>query len=337
MDCAEQGKGRYKVKKMLVEEINRVAADVSEVLRDSLMLDGSQLYKAAYHLPSQGGKRMRPFLVAKSCELVGGAAKEVMPAAAAVELLHNFTLVHDDIMDNDALRRGVPTVHTVWGVPTAILAGDLMFAKSFQIILRTGVDDGRARAAADVLATATVALSEGQHLDMSFEERDDVREEDYLDMISGKTAALFEASAKIGAILGGGSNEAVVKLGEYGWNMGMAFQIYDDYLGLTSKEEVLGKAVGNDIREGKKTLIIIRGMGSDAAPLLRAVMGKKSVPDEKIATLLKQLQENGTLDYVYSKAKSYVDVALGSLSAFPESAARESLYQLAGMAISRSR
>jgi len=100
---------------------------------------------------------------------------------------------------------------------------------------------------------------------------------------------------------------------------------------------VLGKAIGNDIREGKKTLIIIRGMASDAAPLLRAVMGKKSVPDEKIATLLKQLQENGTLGYVYSKAKSYVNAALGSLSAFPESAARESLRQLAEMAISRSK
>jgi geranylgeranyl diphosphate synthase type I len=322
---------------MLSEEINHVAAEVSAILRGSLTANCSLLYRAAYHLPSQGGKRMRPFLVAKSSELVGGSAKSVMPAAAAVELLHNFTLVHDDIMDNDALRRGVPTVHTVWGMPMAILAGDLMFAKAFQILLRAGGDDRRVRAAADELATATIDLSEGQHLDMSFEERRDVREDEYLAMISGKTAALFRASAKIGAILGGGSDEAVARLGEYGWNMGMAFQIYDDYLGLTSKEEVLGKAIGNDIREGKKTLIVIKGMSSDAAPLLSDALGKKSVPNEKMAALLRQLQENGTFDYVYAKAKSYVVAALGSLSLFPESAARTSLFQLAEMAISRKK
>ncbi|HRU82039.1 MAG TPA: polyprenyl synthetase family protein, partial [Candidatus Methanomethylicus sp.] len=141
---------------MLSEEINRVAEEVSAILRGSLTADCSPLYRAAYHLPSQGGKRMRPFLVAKSSELVGGSAKPVIPAAAAVELLHNFTLVHDDIMDNDALRRGVPTVHTVWGMPMAILAGDLMFAKAFQILLRAGGDDRRIRAAADELATATI-------------------------------------------------------------------------------------------------------------------------------------------------------------------------------------
>ncbi len=322
---------------MLLEEIKNVVAEVGAILNDSMMVDNSPLYRAAYHLPSQGGKRMRPFLVVKSSEIVGGSAKAVLHAAAAVELLHNFTLVHDDIMDNDALRRGVPTVHTVWGAPLAILAGDLMFAKAFQILLRAEADDRRVRNAADMLATATVALSEGQHLDMSFEERADVSEEEYLAMISGKTAALFEASAKIGAILGGGSDEAVVRLGEYGRNMGMAFQIYDDYLGLTSKEEVLGKAIGNDIREGKKTLIIIRGMGSDAAPILNETLGKKSVSNAKMARLLKQLQENGTFDYVYAKAKSYVDTALNSLSPFPESGARDSLTQLAEMAISRKK
>lgn len=322
---------------MLKEEMQEIAAGVGAILKDSLMDNGNPLYKAAFHLPAQGGKRMRPFLVAKSCEIVGGSAKKALPAAAAVELLHNFTLVHDDIMDNDPLRRGVPTVHTVWGTPMAILAGDLMFARAFQILLRADASDRRIRKAADILATATVALSDGQHLDMSFEERADVKEEEYLAMISGKTAALFEASGKIGAIMGGGSDDDALRLGEYGWNMGMAFQIFDDYLGLTSKEEVLGKAVGNDIREGKKTLIVIRGMSSDAAPLLCEALGKKSVPAAKMAKLLNRLQENGTLDYAYSKAKSYVDTALNSLSAFPQSSAKDSLASLAEMAISRKK
>lgn len=322
---------------MLQEEIQAIAADVSAILKSSLMDNGSLLHKATYHLPALGGKRMRPFLVAKSCEIVGGSTQKVLPAAAAVELLHNFTLVHDDIMDNDPLRRGVPTVHTIWGTPMAILAGDLMFAKAFQILLRADASDRRIRNAADALATSMVALSDGQHLDMSFEERTDVREEEYLAMISGKTAALFEASGKIGAIIGGGSDEDALRLGEYGWNMGMAFQIFDDYLGLTSKEEVLGKAIGNDIREGKKTLIVIRGMSSDAAPLLSEALGKKGTSKAKMAKLLKKLQENGTLDYAYSKAKSYVDTALNSLSAFPQSSAKNSLTSLAEMAISRKK
>ena len=322
---------------MLEESMRRIADEVGAMLKESLSGDGSPLYRSAYHLPSQGGKRMRPFLVARSCEIVGGKAESALPAAAAVEALHNFTLVHDDIMDNDLLRRGVPTVHTVWGTPMAILSGDLLFAKAFEILLTSGARSEPLRRSGEALAVATVRLSEGQSLDMSFEERDDVTEAEYLTMISGKTAALFEASAKIGAIIGSGDEESIRRLGEYGWNMGMAFQIFDDYLGLTSKEEVLGKSVGNDIREGKKTLVIIKARQTGLKRQLQPLLGNKNASDADLAALISLMKENGTLDFVRCKAQEYVDSAIDSLSTFPDTSAKRDLKELADYAIWRKK
>ena len=322
---------------MLEKSMRRTADEVGALLKESLSGDGSPLYRSAYYLPSQGGKRMRPFLVARSCEIVGGKAESALPAAAAVEALHNFTLVHDDIMDNDLLRRSVPTVHTVWGIPMAILSGDLLFAKAFEILLTSGARSEPLRRSGDALAVATVRLSEGQSLDMSFEERDDVTEAEYLTMISGKTAALFEASAKIGAIIGGGDEESIRQLGEYGWNMGMAFQIFDDYLGLTSKEEVLGKSVGNDIREGKKTLIVIKARQTTLKGQLDPLLGNKNASDADLAALILSMKENGILDYVRCKAQEYVESAIDLLSHFPDTNAKRDLKELADYAISRKK
>ena len=193
------------------------------------------------HLPAQGGKRMRPFVVVKSCEAVGGKGEDALPAATAVELIHNFTLIHDDIMDNDYLRRGMPTVHTIWGAPIGILSGDLLFAKAFNALLSGGSDCERSRRSAEILAKATITLSEGQNMDMEFETRIDASEAEYLDMTFKKTGALFQASAEMGGVLGGGDERSICLLSEYGRNIGIGFQIFDDYLGMISREEIRGK------------------------------------------------------------------------------------------------
>lgn len=280
---------------------------------------------------------MRPFLVVKSCEAVGGEAKDALPAATAVELVHNFTLIHDDIMDRDLLRRGVPTVHTVWGVPMSILSGDLLFAEAFNVLLSGGVDCERSRRSGEILAKATIILSEGQNMDMAFESRTDVSEVEYLDMIYKKTGALFQASAEMGGVMGGGDERSIRLLGEYGRNMGIGFQIFDDYLGMTSQEEVLGKSVGNDIREGKKTLIVIKALASPARGQLLKVLGKKAASDSEIAKLLESMRQHGVFDYVYGKAEAYISKATAAISKLPPSPARDAMMDLAKYAISRKK
>ncbi|MEN3034911.1 MAG: polyprenyl synthetase family protein [Candidatus Methanosuratincola sp.] len=321
---------------MIEAEMASVSREVGNFI-ESMLGRKDPLFKSAYHLPSHGGKRMRPYLVVKSCEAVGGERASAIAPAAAVELLHNFTLVHDDIMDNDTMRRGVPTVHVLWGVPTAILAGDLLFAEAFQAILKSALDDKRARAAATALAEATVRLSIGQFQDMSFEDKDEITEGDYLDMISGKTAALFQACAEIGAIAGGGSEDSIEKLGAYGWNLGMAFQIFDDYLGITSNEEALGKPVGNDLREGKKTLIVIRGMQTPSREMLKSLLGSKNATQAQLSTLISSLEEDGVLDYVRRKALGYVEEAKKAISALPDSEPKKSLTQLVEYSVMRKK
>jgi geranylgeranyl diphosphate synthase type I len=319
---------------LIEEKLKKVSSLLDPLIKD--YINGTdELYKAALHLPSHGGKRLRPFLVMKSCEIVGGDVNYVIPAAIAIEVLHNFTLIHDDIMDNDLLRRGVPTVHTIWGIPMAILAGDLLFAKAFHILLSMKGDYEKIVKVAEILAKTTITISEGQSMDMSFERKNNVSEEEYMTMIYKKTGALFEASAKIGAILGGGSEEMVEALGNYGKNLGIGFQIFDDYLGLISKEEILGKPIGSDIREGKKTLFVIKLLNSSLRDKVISILGKKNVSNEDITLILNYIRNEKIDEYVLNKAKFHIDLAISSLSIFPNSEAKNDLIELARYVISR--
>lgn len=321
----------------LSEDIAVVAAAVDEQIKALLGGRRGRLYEGAAHLPMQGGKRMRPFMVVKSCEAVGGRSGDAIAAATSIELLHNFTLVHDDIMDNDRLRRGMPTVHTVYGNPVAILAGDLLFAESMDFLLRSGGDPDRIRRAALALTRATIALSEGQQMDMEFEAREAVAEAEYLEMVYKKTAALFQAAGEMGAIIGGGSEGEIRLLGDCGRHMGIAFQIFDDYLGVTSTEEVLGKSVGNDIREGKKTLIVIRSLETPARKGMLKLLGKKDASDREINNLIQELKRQGVLDYALRKAEGHVRSAKASLMSLRETEARSRLLELVEFSVKRKK
>lgn len=299
----------------------------------SLLMTGEpkQLYDAARHLLDSGGKRIRPYILIKSCELVGGDPSHAIPFAAAVETLHNFTLIHDDIMDNDRLRRGSPTVHVKWGVPIAITSGDLLFAKTYESILKSRNNimliPNRFIDCIERITMATISICEGQAMDLSFPNFN-VNEADYIRMIDGKTASLFKACAEIGGIVGGGEQAEIRVLGEFAWNAGITFQLMDDYLGLIGEEKTLGKPIGSDIREGKKTLIIIHAL-SQASPdereRIRQILGNPHASKKDVENFITLIKNLGSLEYVKNVAEKYANEAGSKLSYFAESEAKHDL------------
>lgn len=224
-------------------------------------LDGTpeSLYRAASHLIVNGGKRLRPYLVIKSCQMLGGSARSALAAASAVEMIHNFTLVHDDIMDRDEVRHGVPTVHTRFGIPIAILAGDVLFSKAFQTVSVSNVRDAHVSSKlVSRLADACVDICEGQVFDIRMAGgKKFPKRSEYIGMVEKKTAALFEVSCAMGAICAKKTRRDIANLASFGRNLGVAFQITDDLIGVLGDSKVTKKPVGNDLREGKKSLPIL--------------------------------------------------------------------------------
>jgi geranylgeranyl diphosphate synthase type I len=319
------------------EKVNRFIEEVVD-----LKSEPETLYKAARHIIDAGGKRLRPFLVLKSCKLVGGREKDAIPTAASLELLHTFTLLHDDIMDKDEKRRGVPTVHNQWGVPIAIVAGDLLFAKVYEAITRF-TDPKRVTAKRIVqvlkeISEATVTICEGQTLDMMFESKQTVSEDEYFEMIKAKTAALFETSARCGGILGGANNTQVEHLGEFGRYAGIAFQVIDDILGLTADEKVLRKPIGNDIREGKRTLIVVHALekaSKNQKKRILETLGDGSASPERIRETIELIDSLGAIDYAKEVAEKYIERTKEALANFPASEDREDLISLSDLIFAR--
>ena len=245
----------------VLEYVAKRSPAVEGVLRRLLSgTEPGELREASLHLVKAGGKRLRPCLTLACCEVVGGRAEGALETAAALELLHTFSLIHDDIMDHSPLRRGVRTVHRIWGEPMAILAGDALFAKVFEALSlnasRIGMDGRRTAELFRLVSRASFELSQGQALDLLLSRRLNLTEEEYVRMVSLKTGALMRACASAGALLGGGTPSQVRRLGRYGENLGIAFQIQDDILGLVGEKEEMGKPVGSDLREGKRTLVV---------------------------------------------------------------------------------
>ena len=335
----------------LFTRIRKRAGRVDEVILGLIPdKEPRELYGAARHYPLAGGKRVRPFVVLRAAEAVGGDPDKALYPAAAVELIHNYSLVHDDIMDMDELRRGRPTVHKLWGVNMAILAGDLLFSKAFEAIAKANVSPEKKARVLDVLVRTSNMLCEGQALDIEFEEREHVAVEEYLRMIRGKTGALFQGSAEIGAIIGTDNEEYIRALSRWGMNVGIAFQIWDDVLDLIADEEKLGKPVGSDIRKGKKTLIVSHFFDNaseeDKAEFMK-VFGKYAgdptgdalIHDDKVkeevAKAIELLKKYGSIDYAAHYAKNLVKEANEALKVLPKSEAKKDLELLAEFLVER--
>jgi geranylgeranyl diphosphate synthase type I len=300
----------------------------------------TMLYEASQHLPFAGGKRIRPFLTMVSCESISGDSEKAFPLAAGLELMHNFTLVHDDIMDHSLLRRNLPAVHVKFGEPAAILAGDLLFAKSFEAILDTSVDFPTFRQLQQGFIDCVIAICEGQQMDIEYEKRKTVSEQEYLNMISKKTGALFELAGKGGALIGGGNHQEVAALATYGMALGLAFQIWDDYLDISSKATTLGKDIGNDIRNGKKTLIAVHSLAHATGKqkkLLDDVFGNHQASEHDVMKVYNLFRELRSVEYAQQRAGHFVTQAKDALSILKQSTAKELLYQLIDYTVQREK
>jgi geranylgeranyl diphosphate synthase type I len=320
---------------ILDEELKMRAGMISEAIEDLLpVVHPKELYEAGRHLVDAGGKRLRPSMLLMAAEAVGGDPKVVVPAAVSIELVHNFTLIHDDIMDNAETRRGRPAVHVKWDEAGAILAGDTLYSKAFEILTAADVPAPKNMiASVAMLARTCAAICEGQWLDMEFERRDQVTESEYLEMIEKKTGVLYGAAAWMGARLSGAPEKQAEGLERFGRLVGMAFQIQDDVLDLTAPAKVLGKPRGGDLAEGKKTLIMIHAM---AASKEVEIFGKRNASSQEIEAALETLRASGSIDYARKKAVSLVSEGKEALANLSDSDAKSLLLELADYMISRS-
>jgi geranylgeranyl diphosphate synthase type I len=263
---------------------------------------------------ARSGKRVRPVLCLLSCESCGGSWERALPGGAAVELLHNFTLIHDDIEDQDETRRGRPTVWSVWGEAQGVNAGDTLFALSQLAILK--LRDRGLPAAVVVEATrlfneTCVALTGGQHLDIEFEDRNDVSVDDYLAMVEGKTAALVSCSCELGALIADAPASQREYLRAFGRHSGLAFQMLDDILGIWGNSDMTGKPVGADIVRRKKTLPLLHGL--ERSMELRMLMARDSLSDDDVRYARDLLEKAGSREYTERLAQSHHEAALTAL------------------------
>jgi geranylgeranyl diphosphate synthase type I len=318
---------------MIDTELERRAALVTEAIERLLPAGHPRgLYDASRHLVSSGGKRLRPSMLLLAAEAAGGDAAPLALAAASIELIHNFTLIHDDIMDNADVRRGRAAVHKLWGESGAILAGDTLYSKAFEALGMTAAKPRLVLGAMNVLSRTCIAICEGQWMDLEFEERDRVSEEEYMEMIEKKTGVLYGASAAMGALLAGASEDMIQGVDTFGRFTGMGFQLQDDILDLTAPEKVLGKRRGGDLIEGKKTLIMIHAFAHGAEV---DVLGCKDATPEQIEKAISVLEDSGSIEYARSKAAEMVDRGKQALDVLPDSQARALMLDLADYMIRR--
>jgi len=286
----------------------------------------SRLYQPVSYTLNLGGKRLRPRLVMLSCGLCGGQPEKAIPAALAVEMLHNFTLIHDDIMDNAETRRGQPTVHHKWDEATAILSGDVLFVMAMKQFTRYGKEFPEQHAMTTELTTcfldAVQEVCDGQAMDMDFETRDDVVSGEYLQMIKAKTAALIRCSMQLGGLIAGAGKEAVEVCGEIGDHAGIAFQIQDDLLDAVGDASTFGKKVGGDIIEGKKTFLSILALerADDADRIiLNQTLGDSKAGEDDILKVIRIYHDLGVIDEAAKTINHHYNNALEKLDEFEES------------------
>jgi octaprenyl-diphosphate synthase len=287
------------------------------------------------YIQQSGGKRVRPAVLLMAARLCGYTGDRAVLYASVVEFIHTATLVHDDMIDGSDWRRGQMAVHSRWGNDVTVLLGDYLYIKSMALALTLDMLH-----VIRLLCDVTLRMIEGELYQLTKNGDVDISEEEHLEIIRRKTAYLFGGCAEIGGMLGDASPEQRAALREYGFNLGIAFQLVDDVLDLTGDQHVLGKPVASDLREGKVTLPILYLLGrskNGIADVVREIVRERAMSAEQWQQLSKELVEQGAIDYAVCKAESFADRARKPLDAFPPSAERDALLALPDYVLSRDR
>lgn len=312
-----------------------IAADmqaVDEVIRSRLHSDIALIRQVAEYIIGGGGKRLRPALLILSAGVFGYRGQHHHELAAVVEFIHTATLLHDDVVDESALRRGRPTANSLFGNAASVLVGDFVYSRAFQMMVE--VDNMRVL---EVLADATNVIAEGEVLQLMNCRNPDIDEEGYLQVIRYKTAKLFEAATRLGAILGNASREAEDAIAIYGVHLGTAFQLIDDVLDYSGDHAVIGKNVGDDLAEGKPTLPLIYAIkhgAPDQAARIRGAIEHGGL--DELTAVLDAIRQTGALDYAREQARAESRAACAALAGLPNSQYRDYLLQLADFAVTRT-
>jgi len=284
------------------------------------------LYSPAKYVLGAGGKRIRPVMTLLACEAVGGEANNALHAGAGIEILHNFTLVHDDIMDHAETRRGRLTVHKKWDENIAILSGDALLALAYRALLRT--KSTRIQDISKIFTEGVVTICEGQALDKEFESRHRVHVNEYLMMIEKKTGKLVSIAAQVGALIGNASVSDWEALRRYGEYFGRAFQIQDDLLDIVADEKEFGKTIGGDLVEGKKTFLLLEALRrakGEQKKMLQRIFTNGGVPRKQVSAFRLIYEETGAIDSAKKRIESDIAEAKNQLLTLPASPARETL------------
>src|SRR5579864_5642345 len=285
------------------------------------------------YLQEAGGKRLRPSLLLLSSKLIGDGGESAIRLGAVVEMIHAATLVHDDVIDAAETRRGRPSANVQWGNHTCVLGGDWLYMQAFQMALRE-----RNFHILDLLIGLTQMMVEGELLQLERIGKIDISEADYMQLVDRKTASLFSACARLGAMMGGADEATEARLGEFAWNLGIAFQLVDDILDFTSHENVLGKPVGSDLREGKVTLPLIYALEEASAEerqCVDRVLKEGNYDQSPFSNILGMIERRGGLDRVRERAQSFTDKARAMVTEFPESPYQRALAALTDLVTER--
>ncbi len=311
------------------EILNLVKKDLERVERE-ISLESVASVDAvttiSRYLQDGGGKRLRPILLLLASKLVGDATDGSIRMAAVVEMIHTATLVHDDVIDIAQTRRGRPSSNAIWGNHTCVLAGDWLYMQAFQIALRE-----RNFHVLDLLIALTQMMVEGELLQLERIGKIDISEADYMELVDRKTASLFSACARLGAMLGGADEATEARLGEFAWNLGIAFQLVDDVLDFTSHEKVLGKPVGSDLREGKVTLPLIYALEEATAEERRfvdRVLKDGNYDQSPFSKILDMIERRRGFDRVRERSQAFTEKARAIILDFPESPYQRALAAL---------
>ncbi len=309
-------------------------ARVNQLIIDHMQSDVPLIPQLAGHLIAAGGKRLRPLLTLASARLCNYRGDDHIGLAAAVEFIHTATLLHDDVVDDSDLRRGKDTANAVWGNQASVLVGDFLFSRAFRLMVQS--DSMRVL---DILANASAVIAEGEVAQLTTANDTETDEDGYLSVIRAKTAALFAAACRIGAVVGQRPEEEENALDQYGLNLGIAFQLVDDYLDYGTADDRLGKDVGDDFREGKITLPVIlafRRGDSEQRNFWRRTLEDLNQRDGDLERASQLLVEHGALSDTQVRARGYAETARAALDIFPQSPHRTALEEVVDFCVERT-